>query len=373
MISNPTDSSIGSNSQRKVLFSSRMWVMRSALVCPNQRAWSEPAALGGDADGIRAVASTQLRDGSGDAIAHRALRQVQGACDLGDGGSAGRGRQYLPLAAAERAGPEPDRRRGQPGVHHLVTGGRAADRFRQDLGRGVLRDEPGCARGHRPLQEAGTPEGGHHQGPARRQLARQVGDSTEPIPAGQLDVNQGHPRLAPAGRLEHLVAPGHLGDDLEVGLELQEPADRGPEHRLVLRDQDPDHAGAGSSATPSAGTETWTRKPPSGLAPQSTVPPSSASRSRRPARPDTGPFSTARPSSRTSTQAEPSSRPMVSQQCAAPLWRTTLVTASRTEIASAPSAPAATGLALPDTSNAIPAAARAARAPAICESSVGAR
>src|SRR5262249_60379279 len=152
-----------------------------------------------------------------------------------------------------------------------------------------------------------------------------------PIPAGQLDVHQGHPRLAPAGRLEHLVAPGHLGDDLEVGLELQEPADRSPEHRLVLRDQHPDHAGAGSSATPSAGTETWTRKPPSGLAPQSTVPPSSASRSRRPARPDTGPFFTARPSSRTPTQAEPPSRPVASQQCAPPLWPPPVGPRSRTD------------------------------------------
>ena len=43
--------------------------------------------------------------------------------------------------------------------------------------------------------------------------------------------------------VEHLVAAPDLRDDLDVGLEREQAGDRLADHRLVLGEEDADHAG----------------------------------------------------------------------------------------------------------------------------------
>ena len=64
-----------------------------------------------------------------------------------------------------------------------------------------------------------------------------------------------------------LVAVGRLADDLDVGMVLEHEPEAGAHERLVVGDQDADaHA-------PPIGSRAWTRKPPLGRRPTSSVPP----------------------------------------------------------------------------------------------------
>jgi len=119
-----------------------------------------------------------------------------------------------------------------------------------------------------------------------------------------------------------------LADDLEVVLVLQQRAEPGPDQRLVVGEQDPDHA-----LRPPAGRRALTRKPPSGRGPASRMPPSALARSRIPTIPCLAPFPDAGapvPSSVTSTTSASPSAATVTVARLAPAWRTTLVSDSCT-------------------------------------------
>src|SRR5205823_5377391 len=117
---------------------------------------------------------------------------------------------------------------------------------------------------------------------------------------------------------DHLVAAAHLGDHLQVRLQVEQGRERPTDEGLVVGEQ---------QADPAHAARTCSRKPPSGERPVSSRYPADSARSRSPASPEPpveGPAP--RPSSQTSTQVAVNRTP---HQCA-PECRTTLVTPSRT-------------------------------------------
>ena len=53
-----------------------------------------------------------------------------------------------------------------------------------------------------------------------------------------------------AGRGDHLVAPADLGDDLEVGLQVEQRGQRAADQRLVVGEQQPDRRGHAGTVDP---------------------------------------------------------------------------------------------------------------------------
>ena len=96
-----------------------------------------------------------------------------------------------------------------------------------------------------------------------------------------LDVDQGDVRAVPGGERDRLLSVSRLADDLDVVLGLQQRPDAAADQRLVVSQQDPDHARAGISAR--------TRKPPPACGPACSRPPSADTRSRMPMRPSPRP------------------------------------------------------------------------------------
>ena len=75
------------------------------------------------------------------------------------------------------------------------------------------------------------------------------------------DVHQRHVRGEAARRRDRLLPVPGLGDDLHVGLGLDDHPEAAPDHRLVVGDQDPDHAPATHSGRPSSGRRARTSWP----------------------------------------------------------------------------------------------------------------
>ena len=113
----------------------------------------------------------------------------------------------------------------------------------QLLDRRVLDHEAEHAGLHRPAQVARPAERREHQHLAAGHLAAQGGRGGKPVQAGHLDVEQGDVGSVLERRGDDLVAAGHLGDDLEVVLEVEQHRQRTSYEMLVVGQQDPDHAG----------------------------------------------------------------------------------------------------------------------------------
>ena len=109
-------------------------------------------------------------------------------------------------------------------------------------------------------------------------LAHELGAGRDAVDPGHLDVEQCDVGRAAPRRVEHGVSALDLGHDVDVALQGEQARERPADHRLVLGDQDPDHARA-------RGTLSRRRNPPSGRAPASRVPRIPAARSASPVRP----------------------------------------------------------------------------------------
>src|SRR6202012_3173038 len=113
----------------------------------------------------------------------------------------------------------------------------------------------------------------------------------QPGDPGHLDVEQGHVRPRLAVRNKPLLAAGHLPPDLKVRLQRQQRRQRAPDHRLILGEQDPGH-------WLETGMETFSRNPPPGAPPASSLPRRRSARSLSPVNPCPAPS----PSDRSSSQ-----------------------------------------------------------------------
>src|SRR5919198_205382 len=331
---------------------------------------SQPPLVLGGADRLAAVARPGLADGRREVVAHGPGREVQCRRDVGHGGVLARGGQHLVLARRQGAGALAERRGGQARIDDALARHRPPDRARELLGRGVLEQEAGGALLHRAAQVAGPSERGQDQDLAAGHLRPQLRGGLQAVDPRHLDVEQRDVRARVARRREHLVAARDLRDDLDVGLEREQPGQGSAHHRLVLGQQHADHR---AEAT---GTTARTRNPgPSSRGPASRRPPAWRRRSCSPARPLPSPCEplTPRPSSRISTLAWSSAGTRRIALWRAPLWRITLVAASRTVQASTASTSVGSSTARRSIVVWIPAASSAVRAPRSSASSAGFR
>jgi hypothetical protein len=147
-------------------------------------------------------------------------------------------------------------------------------------------------------------------GPAEAVIGRDQPGRGEAVGARHPDVHQDDGRALGPGQRDRLLAVDRLAHYLDVVRRLEQHPEAGPDQRLVVGQQHPDHRGparpdsagrpasAGSAPRPrlSSGSRAVTRKPPSGRGPASTVPPAAAARSRMPRNPCPGPVPGARSS-----------------------------------------------------------------------------
>ncbi len=102
---------------------------------------------------------------------------------------------------------------------------------------GVLDDEAGGPRLERAAQVARPAERRHHEGAHPGQGAADGGCRGDAVDARHLDVEQAHVGARDPGRVDDLVAPAHLRDHLEVGLEREQRRERPTHEGLVVGEQ----------------------------------------------------------------------------------------------------------------------------------------
>ena len=113
----------------------------------------------------------------------------------------------------------------------------AADGLGELARGGVLDDEAGGARLERPAQVAGPAERRHHEGAHAGQGAAHGRRCRDAVDARHLDVEQAHVGAGGPGRVDDLVAPAHLRDHLEIGLEREQRRERPTHEGLVVGEQ----------------------------------------------------------------------------------------------------------------------------------------
>ena len=296
----------------------------------------EPALRRGDPRRLRPVPRAELLDRRGQVVADRPLRQGQ---------LAARCRRPCPSVDATRGPPARGRRAGSgPRSARRAASAGSTTRWpaaTRRIGRGevarrrVLQQEPGRAGLHRPAQVARPPERREDQRPGTRAApARSCGRRGQPVQPGHLDVEQRD--VGPVSQRRGTTSsPRPTWATTSMSSSSREQrGERPAHHRLVLGEQDPDHAAASAGI----GTADVARRyPPAGAGPASSRPPSRAGRSRQAVQPGPGPsrapgppVASAVPSSTTSSRAASPSRDDRIDARVAALWRRTLVTPSRT-------------------------------------------
>src|SRR5437588_1095903 len=167
----------------------------------------------------------------------------------------------------------------------------------------------------------------------------------DPVQPGHADVHQHDVRSRFAGTLDGLVSVARLPDHLEVRLGVEDQPETGSHERLVVGEQNADHAPTGKRAR--------TSKPPPARRPASSSPPQRATRSRMPTSPCPVPVSVPvpSPSSVTSTSTAPRSYRTTTVACARPAFFRAFVSASWTMRYAERSIPGGRGTGDPSTRN----------------------
>src|SRR5262249_48400864 len=188
------------------------------------------------------------------------------------------GRQGRVAPSGERLD-EPFR---DPRREQSIAGRYRSDGGNQGLRWSVLQEESTCAGAQCFEHVLVVVEGRQHQH-SLGGLGHPTHDrfrGLDAVAAGHLDIHEDYVRPEVPCESDALVAVSGLTDDLNVRLGVEDHAQPGPDKRLVIYDEQPDHA-----ELPSNGSSTRTRKPAPGPGPASTRPPNIAARSRMPIRP----------------------------------------------------------------------------------------
>src|SRR5690606_16418536 len=197
---------------------------------------------------LDAVAGPELADRLREVVAHRAVREVEPAGDVGRRVAFAGEAQYLALAVGERIRLRPSFE-CQLRVDRAAPGMDAAQRVGELPGWRVLEQVAMDPRVERAAQVAGAGEGGDDHHLRRQAVALDPRGQLEAGKARHLDV--GHQQV---GRVALQFAPGSLPvpcgtDHLQVRLQPEECLQRAAQHRLVLGEHDPDHGIGPSAAT----------------------------------------------------------------------------------------------------------------------------
>jgi hypothetical protein len=164
------------------------------------------------------------------------------------------------------------------------------------IARRVFEQESGGSGPHRLVDVLVEVERRQHQHARPIPVAKQPPRRLDSIDARHADVHQHHIRAQLARDGNGLAAVPRLADHLEIVLRFEDRPETRPDQRLVVRDEDANHA------VP-AGSRARTEKPPSARPPVSSEPPYNRTRSRMPVIPwpPCDPFALLLPSSSTSS------------------------------------------------------------------------
>ena len=116
----------------------------------------------------------------------------------------------------------------------------AAHGFSEFTGRAVLEEIPACAGIESSPQVAGTGKCSQDDDMTAGAAVLQVVSEFKTGAIGHLDVGDDDVRFVQASELERLAAIGGLGDDRNVGLEIEECSERASEHSLIFREEHAD-------------------------------------------------------------------------------------------------------------------------------------
>ena len=214
------------------------------------------------------------------------------------GGQPGQGRRLM-----GRPGELLDQPAGADGREKRVTGMHGPDGGDQLGRRRGLEQEPGSAGPERIHDVVIEVECRQHHHAGRGELRKQPPGGLDPVQHRHADVHQHEVGPGPERALDGLAPVGCLGDDLDIGLGVEDEPEAAAHERLVVGEQDADHADAG---VPS-GSRARTVNPSRSARAASSSPPSMATRSRIPTSPCPlpGPPGCPEPVSATSSSTDP--------------------------------------------------------------------
>ena len=131
-------------------------------------------------------------------------------------------------------------------------------------GRGVLQQEPARAGPERPQHVLVRVERRQHDHLGRVRPRADPGRRGDAVHARHPDVHQHDVGRVGVERRRHLVAVARLADDPQAVRAVEHHREAGPHQRVVVDDQDPDHAGHGSDADTrnSVAVARWSSWPP---------------------------------------------------------------------------------------------------------------
>ena len=183
---------------------------------------------------------------------HGRLAEVLAGGDLGVRQPAGRECEDLPLAVGQ--GGELGRHgfgslsevleelTGRGCGDHAGSGVHGADRCEQELRVGILEQEAARTLPNRPGRRLVEVERRQHDDPRRVGPSEDLGGRRETVHHRHPDVHQHDIRPGAGHEIDRLASVPRLADDIEVGLRREQHAHAGAEQRLIVDEDDSDHA-----------------------------------------------------------------------------------------------------------------------------------
>jgi two-component system, NarL family, sensor histidine kinase DesK len=201
----------------------------------------EPAGLGGDPHRVHPVTAAELGHRRCQVVPHGPVGQEQLRRDCGQVRARREPPQDIGLPVRQRALLHLQRRQGQLLVDDPLPRRDPAQHVDQLVRRGVLDHEARHVRAERVAQLPGLPHYGQDHHPARWQPLVQLRRGGDPVKPWQVDVEHREVGTLRQRRGHDVRAGRHLGDDLDVILQVKHGDQRVPQNPHVLRDKDPDH------------------------------------------------------------------------------------------------------------------------------------
>jgi len=214
----------------------------------------------------------------------------QGGRDLGVGHAQAHQPEHLAFAVGDPgqfpglaigtvlAGELPDQAAGHARRDHGVAGRDHADGGQDVLQGHVLDQEPARPGPQRAVDVVVLVERGEHEHPGVRTGGGDQPGCLDAVHARHADVHDDHVGAGVPGEPYRLGSGSGLAGHVDIGSPLDQPAQSGPDERLVVGEDDLDDHRTGAGT----GSRAATRKPPPGCGPAEKSPPSSAARSRMP-------------------------------------------------------------------------------------------
>jgi signal transduction histidine kinase len=201
----------------------------------------EPFGIGGDPNRVHPVPAAELGHRGCHVVPDGPVGQEQFRRDRRQVRARREPPQDVGLPLRQRAFLHLQRCEGQLRVDHPLARRDLPQHIDQLVRRGVLDHEPRHVRVQGRAQLPGAAKHGQDHHPARGQPLMQSRRGGDPVEPWQVDVEHREVGTLRQRRGHDVGAGCHLGDDLDVILQVQHGDQRVPQNPHVLRDKDPDH------------------------------------------------------------------------------------------------------------------------------------